>query len=275
MPDSGAEIRDLARSHEYDRYLSALLGPRKPREALIVLAAFAAEVSRIPHMVSEPMMAAVRLQWWRDRLQEIGRNKIVPVEPPLLHLLATVVVSHRLPVGLLSGMIDACDCEVDVEPLSSRDDVRGFLVKFEAAQFMLAARIAACEKAGQARDLLTDAGLAYGYSRLIEQYAWRSKGAQTFLPRDVMKADSAGTGRLAREFFAGEAEAAFERCRAAQWQLPPVIRPLMQNVLRPLAVVEPILAIARQRGIASGGGFPLSPFSRAKSLLWTRLSGRL
>ena len=59
-------IRLAARAYERDRYLAALLSPAARRDDLLVLAAFAGDVGRIASSVSEPMMGAIRLQWWRD-----------------------------------------------------------------------------------------------------------------------------------------------------------------------------------------------------------------
>ena len=66
---AGAEVADIARAGEPDRYLAALLAPAPQREALLAMAAFATELARIPRRaVREPFMGEVRLQWWRDAL---------------------------------------------------------------------------------------------------------------------------------------------------------------------------------------------------------------
>ena len=63
------EVAAIAREGEPDRYLAALLAPAPEREALLALAAFAAELTRIPlRVVQEPMMGEIRLEWWRTAL---------------------------------------------------------------------------------------------------------------------------------------------------------------------------------------------------------------
>ena len=107
------EVRQLARTFQYDRYIAALLLPRRHREALIVLAAFAGELQRIPFLVSEPMMAAIRFQWWRDELMaaaapEAGERR---TGHRLCDTLVTVARTYYLPFGLLQGIIDAAETE--------------------------------------------------------------------------------------------------------------------------------------------------------------------
>ena len=62
------DLRDLAISGEPDRYFAATLAPAVLRYDLIVLAAFAAEIARVPGQVREPLAGEIRLQWWRDAL---------------------------------------------------------------------------------------------------------------------------------------------------------------------------------------------------------------
>ena len=54
-----------------DRFLTALFAPAAARENLFALYAFNLEVARIPELVHEPMMGQIRLQWWRERFDEI------------------------------------------------------------------------------------------------------------------------------------------------------------------------------------------------------------
>ena len=62
-----------ARAGEPDRYLAALLAPPALRPALLALAAFSAEIRRIPLLVHEPAMAAIRAGIYRDPFPEFQR----------------------------------------------------------------------------------------------------------------------------------------------------------------------------------------------------------
>jgi len=57
-----AAVIEAARTGAYDRYAAALLAPRGARDALLALAAFSAELSRIaPATRREPRMGEIRL----------------------------------------------------------------------------------------------------------------------------------------------------------------------------------------------------------------------
>lgn len=55
-----------------DRFLAAMAGPVAARRVLFPLYAFNLEVARAPWVTAEPMIAEMRLRWWRDVLEEIA-----------------------------------------------------------------------------------------------------------------------------------------------------------------------------------------------------------
>lgn len=59
------------------RFRTAMMAPVAQRGALFALYAFNVEVSRAPWVTSEAMIAEMRLQWWRDVLEEIANGKTV------------------------------------------------------------------------------------------------------------------------------------------------------------------------------------------------------
>ena len=51
-----------------------MAAPVEARRVLFPLYAFNVEVARAPWVTSEPMIGEMRLQWWRDALEEIARG---------------------------------------------------------------------------------------------------------------------------------------------------------------------------------------------------------
>lgn len=102
MKDLDPDVLTLART-DRARYLTALSAPHHVRPALFALLAFDAEISRIPQVVSEPMLGRIRLQWWLDALPGIiaGRGPGHPVAKALapldldLDVLRELVESHN------------------------------------------------------------------------------------------------------------------------------------------------------------------------------------
>ena len=57
-----------------------MAAPLAARQILFPLYAFNVEVARAPWVASEPMIGEMRLQWWRDVLEEIGADEVPLLE---------------------------------------------------------------------------------------------------------------------------------------------------------------------------------------------------
>lgn len=69
-----------------DRFLAIMAAPVPARELLFPLFAMNLEVARAPWITEEPMIAEMRLQWWRDLIVEAEQRK-----PPRAHEVAAPV----------------------------------------------------------------------------------------------------------------------------------------------------------------------------------------
>lgn len=64
----------LVQKADPDRFRAAMAAPVAARAKLFPLYALNVEVSRAPWVTQEPMLAEMRLQWWRDALEEIANG---------------------------------------------------------------------------------------------------------------------------------------------------------------------------------------------------------
>ncbi|QIE41492.1 squalene/phytoene synthase family protein [Meridianimarinicoccus aquatilis] len=89
-----------------DRFRTLLAAPLEARKRLLPIYAFNVEVSRAPWLTEEAMIAEMRLQWWRDVLEEIingGQVRRHEVATPLSDVidaegarrLDALVAAHR------------------------------------------------------------------------------------------------------------------------------------------------------------------------------------
>ena len=72
-----------------ERFAAAMAAPLAARAVLLPIYAASIEVARAPWVTQEPMIAEMRLQWWRDVFQEIeaGRprkHEVVDALAPVL-----------------------------------------------------------------------------------------------------------------------------------------------------------------------------------------------
>lgn len=165
--DSAAphDVAAVARAWEPDRYLAALLAPPPQRDALLALAAFSAELARIPLLVvHEPAMGEVRLQWWRDALQ---MPQGLRAGHPVADAVRAAARSYNLSPELLDGLIEARTWELHADPLPTEGALRDQLWKTEGSLFALAARIVGLVPGPEAEAACTAAGHAYGLARLL------------------------------------------------------------------------------------------------------------
>jgi phytoene synthase len=114
--DADRYVLDSVRETDRDRFLGALFAPEPSRRALLSLIAFEHELARTPHVTSEPMLARVRLQWWREAVSEAAKAAMGEGKPraqPLVESLSGTIRQHKLGPQALIAVIDARESAVD------------------------------------------------------------------------------------------------------------------------------------------------------------------
>ncbi len=106
-----------------DRFLAAMAAPVAARRALFTLYAFNLELARVPWVTREPMIAQMRLQFWRD---------VVTGEAPAPHEFAGPLQELIAHAGLapepLLAMIDAREAEIGTQaPFADEAALRAYL----------------------------------------------------------------------------------------------------------------------------------------------------
>lgn len=272
-------VRASARAWEIDRYLSALLSPRSVRQDLINLAAFAGEIARIPAFVSEPMMGEIRLQWWREALENADLR--IRSGHPVADAVREIAGRWELPLGLLMGFIDAQTTKLHDEPITDDQALTAHLAKTEGALFELALRITGRrDEVAQAAALA--AGQAYGLARLLVELPALWAQGKVLIP--VTRLSAAGLtlaqvqaglapDRIAPVLAGLAAEA--RRHLAEARRLSAGMSRAQRDALLPLAVVEPYLcAFERGRRDPLREPLDIAPLSRVWALWLSHLRGR-
>ena len=117
MPDDAAATYLLAeaRRHDPDRYLCALFAPADRRDALLTLILFDHELARIPEIVTQPMAGMIRLQWWREALDELVAGQAARRHPVVLAL-ESLLMSGAVAPEDLTALIDARESTLEGIP---------------------------------------------------------------------------------------------------------------------------------------------------------------
>lgn len=114
----------LVRQADPDRFLLVMMAPPARREALFALLALNAEAARVPDSVSEPLLGAMRLRYWRDVIAAEDPGAVArgnPVAEALVReVLDPMASSSRLDErrALLEALLDGWGEALSVEFLA-------------------------------------------------------------------------------------------------------------------------------------------------------------
>ena len=103
----------LVEKADPERFRATMAAPVAARRVLFPLYAFNVEVARAPWVTEEPMIAEMRLQWWRDALEEIAGDA-KPRKHEVVDALAEVLDAEG--ATLLDGLIAARRWDVYKDP---------------------------------------------------------------------------------------------------------------------------------------------------------------
>jgi phytoene synthase len=104
--ESQRYVFDQVRRTDRDRFLGALFAPEPQRTDLLAILAFDHELARTRTVTREPMLAAIRLQWWREAVTEAaGSGK--PRAHPLVESLSETLRRRQLPPEAFMALVDA------------------------------------------------------------------------------------------------------------------------------------------------------------------------
>jgi phytoene/squalene synthetase len=167
-----------------------MAAPVEARAQLFPLYAFNLEVARAPWVSQEPLIAEMRLQWWRDVVENAasGAARAHEVAGPLHDLIR----DFGLPVDVMDRLIAARRWDIHREPHEGDEGLAGYLEDTGAGLMWLAAR------ALGAPDSTEGAVRAYGWATAAAMYLravpdLEARGRQP-LPKGISAQDVARRG---------------------------------------------------------------------------------
>lgn len=165
----------LVRRHDPDRFLTALFAPPDKRDDLLILYAFNHELARAREVVSEPPLALIRLEWWREVLE--GARRRHEIAEPLGDAIDRGVL---LPADLLP-VIDAR--EIEAEPMiATLDAWRHYILTGPGGLAVAAARLLGAPDPEALRPL----GAAYGVAGMLRSVPLLAAQGRCLLPADLL-----------------------------------------------------------------------------------------
>ncbi len=201
---------DQVRRQDRDRYLTALFAPAERREDLFALYAFNLEVAKTAEVVSEAMLGRIRLQWWREAVDEIygGGPRAHSVVDPL----AQVVDRHGLPRAPYDRLIDAREADLDGEPPADLAALEAYAEGTATSLFALALGVLGLgvvglgvvglcvvdgpADQGPAGEAAHHLGVAWALTGLARAVPFHARQKRSYLPADLTSAAGLDTAEL-------------------------------------------------------------------------------
>lgn len=167
---------ELARRHDPDRFFCALFAPAARRESLFLLIALNHELARAREVTSQPMLALIRLQWWREVAEGAVRQH--EVAGPL----AAALAAGEIPAADVLRMIEARETEAD----DAIPTLAGWQAYVRGTAGALAEAMARC--LGSALPRIEALGSAYGVAGQLRNVVAVAGQGRCLLPLDRLQA---------------------------------------------------------------------------------------
>ncbi|WP_136637482.1 squalene/phytoene synthase family protein [Pseudooceanicola onchidii] len=141
------------------RFRCTMAAPVAARPVLFPLYAFNLEVARAPWVTQEPMIARMRLQWWRDALEEIAAGGLIRRHEVVTPLALAIRAEDA---RVLDRLIAARERDVDGEAFADEAAFWAYLEATSGGLIEVAAR-----RLGGGETLAMAAGRALGVANWL------------------------------------------------------------------------------------------------------------
>jgi 15-cis-phytoene synthase len=165
----------IVRRNDPDRFLTALFAPAERRETLLTLYAFNHELARAREVVSQPLLALMRLTWWREVVE--GAQRHHEVATPL----RAALDRGELDRAELLRLIDSREAEAEPS-VPSLAAWRSYLMESAGGVMVAAGRLLGAPEPEALRPL----GAAYGAAGVLRSVAVLAAQGRCLLPEDVL-----------------------------------------------------------------------------------------
>ncbi len=256
MPDLSA-VGAIARAQDPDRFLCALWCPPARREAAFALIALNHELARAREVTDTPLVALMRLQFWRDAIQ-------APV--PRAH-----EVAAPLHAAIAAGLLDRADLLAMVDAREAEAEEEGFPTTGAFHAYLAGTAGGFCVALGRALGAppallpaLQRVGMLHGLAGVLRSVAVHAAQGRVLLPADAME-----PGAILRD---PAAAAPAIRALAAAAPAAPDLSALPGAAIA--AALPLVLARRDLRRLAAGRPAPRTTGDRL-ALAWAGWRGRI
>ncbi|MGR3636480.1 MAG: squalene/phytoene synthase family protein [Shimia sp.] len=243
---------EVVQKGDPDRFAAVLAAKPAARDVLLPIYAFNVEVARAPWVTQESMIAEMRLQWWRDALEEISAGGFVR-RHDVVTSLALVIDGEAAEV--LDRLVLARRWDIYRDPFEDAAHFESYLQDTAGGLMQVAAQaLGAC-----AAEVAQDVGYALGLANWLRAVPALEKAKRVPLL----------DGRT--DAVAALAEGGLERLKRAQARRDEVSQPASQAFLAAWEAGVILRQAARTPERVKDGALGQSEFAKRASLIMRRV----
>ncbi|XP_069587787.1 NADH dehydrogenase (ubiquinone) complex I, assembly factor 6 isoform X1 [Ranitomeya imitator] len=179
---SAAYCAELVRKRDYEGFLCTLLLPGESQSSGFALRAFNIELSQVKDSVSQKNLGLMRMQFWRESIDDIYKED--PPHHPVALELCKAVQKHKLTKRWLTRVIDEREKNLDDRAYRNLQELETYAENTQSSLLYLT-----LETLG-VRDVHADhaashIGKAQGIITCLRAVPFHSSKRQVFLPVDI------------------------------------------------------------------------------------------
>jgi NADH dehydrogenase [ubiquinone] 1 alpha subcomplex assembly factor 6 len=224
-----AELAAQVQALDPERWLALLLAPRAAQPDLVALYGFNLEIAKIREITREPLIGAMRLQWWRDAIEAIFTGARIP-HHGVAQKLAGTIHGRGLPRAPFDALLDARELDLELEGPADLAALETYAAATGGGLAELAVRVLGATEP-PAIEAARHIGTGWALLGTVRAIPFLATLQRTMLPADLRRAHGVSTNALFEgragldvapmvEPIAARARASFEAGRALRKAVP-------------------------------------------------------
>ena len=236
---SSSYCMDLVKRRDYEHYLTTLLLPDKIRQMGFALRALNVEIASIRDHVSEEAIGKMRVQFWKDSINDIYNKKHIqssqehvkiPNHPVVIELHKCLLKHPNVSLELLNRIISSREVFLsNHQPFQSMEDVEKYSKNaFSSINNILLESLIDSQNGnelnGHAKHCANQLGVAEGIVTLLRALPYNASQSRVYLPLSLLVSHKISSESIIRglddaelrhviEVIAAAAEKHLENCR--------------------------------------------------------------
>jgi phytoene synthase len=164
-------------------YYSFLFLPEEQRKAITALYAFCREVDDVVDECTDEQIARVKLQWWRDTMQNTFRGE---PEHPVQHALTNAINRYRLPLELFLEIIDGMEMDLDNHRYPTFKELSLYCYRAASVVGLLAAEIFGYQDRNTPK-YAYNLGMAFQLTNILRDVREDAARGRIYIPLDELQ----------------------------------------------------------------------------------------